>query len=146
MMYHKWEMRFLEMAKLVAGWSKDPSTKVGAVLVSDRSVLGLGYNGFPAGCRDDEEIYNDRPEKYRRVVHAEVNALLNAQGKTGRDGLHLFSTLCPCSACAAMMINYGVRNVYFPEPSDDEVSRWGESFKSSMAMFREADVRVNFLK
>lgn len=135
----------MDMAELVSSWSKDPSTKVGAVLVSGRSVLGIGYNGFPKGCRDYPEIYDNREEKYRRVVHAEVNALLNAQGRNKDEGLTLYSTLCPCSACAAMMINYGVKAVYCPVPRSDQLDRWGASFESTKAMFEEADVKMWFL-
>lgn len=143
--HHKWESRFLDMAMLVASWSKDPSTKVGAVLVSDRSVLGLGYNGFPKGCSDDPLLYEDREEKYRRVVHAEVNALLNAQGETGSGNLDLFTTLCPCSSCAAMIINFGVKRVFSPKPTLDQLSRWGSSFMSTEMMFQEAKVKMIFL-
>lgn len=135
----------MDMAELVASWSKDPSTKVGAVLVSGRSVLGIGYNGFPKGCLDFPSIYENREEKYRRVVHAEVNALLNAQGRNKDDELSLYSTLCPCSACAAMMINYGVRSVYCPVPTSDQLTRWGPSFESTKSMFKEADVKMWFL-
>lgn len=140
----KWENRFMDMAELVAGWSKDPSTKVGAVLVSGRTVLGLGYNGFPSGCDDSPAIYENREEKYRRVVHAEVNALLSAQGKTKED-MELYSTLCPCSQCAAMMINFGVKVVYFPVPTQEQLDRWGASFETTLRMFREARVMPMYL-
>jgi dCMP deaminase len=141
---YEWENRFLEMARLVSSWSKDPSTKVGAVLVSGRHVLGTGYNGFPVGCDDSAEIYLNRDEKYRRVVHAEVNALLNAQGKKG-DEMSLYSTLCPCSQCAAMIINFGVRQVFCPVPTHDQLERWGASFDSASKMFKEAEVKMWFL-
>ena len=138
----KWDNRFMDMAELVASWSKDPSTKVGAVLTTGRKILGLGYNGFPAGCRDDMEIYHDRPEKYRRVVHAEVNALLNG---TREGDMALYTTLCPCSQCAAMIINFGVKDVFSPIPSEKEKERWGESFLSAVEMFKEAKVRQWYL-
>jgi dCMP deaminase len=134
-----WRLRFMGMAELVATWSKDPSTKVGAVLVSERRVLGLGYNGFPRGCSDDDALYQNRDEKYRRVVHAEVNALLNAQGKHGSD-LTLYSTLCPCSQCTAMAINYGVTKVVSWRPTIDQVERWGGSFKTSKNLLEEAKI------
>ena len=74
---HKWDQRFLDLARHVAGWSKDPSTKVGAVVADDRhQVLSMGYNGFPAGMRDNVDLYEDRPTKYSRIIHAEMNALL----------------------------------------------------------------------
>ena len=78
MILRKWNMRFLEMAKMVGSWSKDPSTKVGAVIVDDnRRVVSLGYNGFPKGVADNNRL-EDRNEKYKMIVHAERNALLFA--------------------------------------------------------------------
>ena len=143
----KWPNRFMDMAELVAGWSKDPSTKVGAVLTSGRKVIGLGYNGFPAGCNDSEGIYEDRPEKYRRVVHAEANAILNCNGLSSSDkvGLAIHCTLCPCSTCAGMIINFGIKEVFCPAPTQDLVDRWGPSFHSAVTMFNEADVKLWYL-
>ena len=78
MILKRWDLRFLEMSQLVASWSKDPSTKVGAVIIDDdRRVISLGYNGFPKGVADDKRL-DDREEKYKIVVHAERNALLFA--------------------------------------------------------------------
>ena len=78
-----WDKRFLDLAEHVAGWSKDPSTQVGCVIVNDkRVVVGLGYNGFPRGVEDTPERLNDRPTKYLMVQHAEVNAILNGSGAT----------------------------------------------------------------
>ena len=78
MILKKWDLRFLEMSELVSSWSKDPSTKVGSVIVdNDRRVISLGYNGFPKGVADNDRL-NDREEKYKIVVHAERNALLFA--------------------------------------------------------------------
>lgn len=136
-----WDRRFLNLARHVSTWSKDPSTKVGAVVTADRFVLGLGYNGFPPGCDDSPEIYADRPRKYRRVIHAEMNAMLNTMGKIGRTpNLHIYCTLFPCSACAAAMIQFGIKAVFSPEPTPEEIERWGDSFKESQEMFVEAGV------
>jgi dCMP deaminase len=80
----KWDVRFLELANHIAQWSKDPSTKVGAVIVRpDRTICSVGYNGFPRGVDDNEERYMDRPTKYEFVVHAEANAIIHA-----REPLH----------------------------------------------------------
>jgi dCMP deaminase len=80
---NKWNERFLELAKHVASWSKDPSTQVGAIIVDPetRVVLGMGYNGFPRGVDDHPDRYANRELKYSLVVHAEANAILEA-GKT----------------------------------------------------------------
>jgi dCMP deaminase len=144
-MEDKWAERFMSMAELVASWSKDPSTKVGAVLTSGKDIVSLGYNGFPPGTSDDPEIYNDRPRKYLRVVHAEANALLMAHGKRWSGDLCLFSTLCPCSTCAAMAIRFGVKEIFTRIPTPREIERWGASFQESQDMLKEADVRLWFL-
>jgi len=69
--YEKWDRRFLEMAGLVASWSKDPSTQVGAVIVRpNKTIVSVGYNGFPRAVRDDQSLYQDRPTKLMRTVHA----------------------------------------------------------------------------
>jgi hypothetical protein len=90
----KWELRFLELAHHVATWSRDPSTKVGCVIVDQRNrVLGMGYNGFPRGVLDLPERYADRPTKLSLTVHSEPNAILNSSGEL--DGASLFCTLAP---------------------------------------------------
>src|SRR6056297_1129882 len=77
---NKWDERFLDMAELVATWSKDPSTKIGAVCVEPQSkrILSMGYNGFPRGIADLDWRYEDKEVKYSLVVHAEANAIYNA--------------------------------------------------------------------
>ena len=81
----KWDLRFLKLAHHVGQWSKDPSTKVGAVIVdAQRRVLGIGYNGFPRGVDDSPGRYHDRPTKLDMVVHAETNAIMNAVSSVGR--------------------------------------------------------------
>ena len=69
------------MAKLVASWSKDPSTQVGAVAVRNRTVIAQGYNGFPRGCDDHELYYLNKAIKYKRIVHAEMNAIYKCSRK-----------------------------------------------------------------
>lgn len=143
----KWDVRFMKLAHHVSQWSKDPSTKVGAVVTTDRQVLGLGYNGFPAGTDDRPEFYKDRAIKYPRVVHAEMNALLQTNRMllmTGREPT-LFATLVSCCDCAGPIINFGIKRVVFPYPSEDEKSRWGSSNDMAMQMYKEAGVLVDFL-
>lgn len=109
----KWDLRFLSVAKEVAGWSKDPSTKVGAVLVDDlRRIISTGYNGFPRGVEDLEHRYSHRPTKYSLVVHAEANALLNAV-VLPRDAT-LYCTLHPCEECSKLIVQAGVRRIVVP--------------------------------
>jgi dCMP deaminase len=139
----KWHIRFLRVAKEVASWSHDPSTKVGCVLVRDRRIISTGYNGFSRGIEDKLERLNDREFKYAAIIHAEKNALLSAalHGVTTQDS-DCYVTLYPCSQCAASLINAGIKNVYVP--GDVEIpDRWLENFILALGLFREAG--VNFL-
>ena len=78
-MSNKWDIRFLELAKHISGWSKDPSTKVGCVVVGeDREIRSTGFNGFPRGISDDNERLTDRNKKYPLICHAEENAIMHA--------------------------------------------------------------------
>jgi len=107
----KWHYRFLDLARLVATWSKDPSRQVGAVLVdSDRSIISTGYNGFARGVDDLPERYAEKAIKYELVVHAEVNAILSSHGRSLSNAT-LYSTLMPCSRCAGLIINAGIKRV-----------------------------------
>lgn len=107
----KWDERFLEMASLVASWSKDPSTKVGAVIVRpDSTVCSVGFNGFPRHVDDSPELYEDRSVKYKQVKHAEENAILFTNERL--DGYTLYvSPLLPCSLCAGDIIQKGIKRV-----------------------------------
>lgn len=135
-LYYEWGNRFMQLAELVASWSKDPSTRVGAVIVDDNKIVrGLGFNGFPRGVRDEPERYACREIKYKLIVHAEPNALLNANGNI--RGCTLYCTKHPCSACAALVIQAGIRAVVCPDGGDE---RWAEDQTLARNMFAEADV------
>lgn len=139
-----WDERFLSLAHHVSGWSKDPSTKVGAVIVRpDRTVVSLGYNGFPRGTEDYHQHLNDRPTKLKRTVHAEVNAILTAGEKL--NGCVLYVTpLHPCATCAGIIIQSGIKRVVarFAESPKPE---WAEDFKAAARMFKEAGVDVRLV-
>ena len=135
-----WDDRFLDLADHIASWSKDPSTKVGAVIVRpNRTIASVGYNGFPRGVKDDPERLDDRPVKYSMTVHAEANAILSADGRL--DGCTLYVTpLHPCSNCAALIIQSGIAKVVARMPYDSE--RWADSFGKAGLMFDEAGIEV----
>ena len=110
-----WDEFFMGVAEIAAKRSKDPNTQVGAVLVDDsHRIVGVGYNGFPRGCEDDEFPWSKEgaahETKYPYVVHAELNAILNQTLKTGTI---LYTTLSPCSECAKAIIQAGVRKVVY---------------------------------
>lgn len=143
----KWDLRFLQMAEMVSTWSKDPSTKCGAVIVRpDRTIVSTGYNGFPMGCSDEEWLYEDRELKYSRVVHAEMNAVLSA-----REPLHGYTLYSypkgfgpSCDRCSAHIIQAGItRVVHYGVEDDDFASRWKEACERGLRMYEEAGVTVD---
>jgi len=131
-----WGARFLGLAEHIAGWSKDPSTKVGAVIVDpDHRIVSLGFNGAPRGVEDREDRLHDRPIKYQTTVHAEMNAILFA--RRGLVGCALYTwPLPPCAHCAGAIIQSGLSHVVSPQPSE----RWVESCSIAAEMFAEAGV------
>lgn len=142
----KWNIRFIELAKYISTYSKDPSTQVGCVIVGpDREIRSTGFNGFPRGVKDDERLH-DRAEKYPRVVHAEGNAVAQA----ARIGTRLKGCsaylwpLPPCSNCAKLLIQAGVQNIFSPDQHIPE--RWQEDVKRANDMFKEAGVDVFTVK
>lgn len=106
----KW---LLEVATTVASKSKDPSTKVGALVVnpSNNAIIGMGYNGFARRLADTEERW-ERPAKYERVIHAEVNAIFNIRG-ANTEGCYVYCTHMPCHKCLACLVNAGIKRVYY---------------------------------
>lgn len=135
----KWDKRFLDMADTVASWSKDPSTKVGCVIVEPETqrVMGTGFNGFPRFMSDAPELYAFRDIKYSRTLHAELNATLFSQHT---DGCTAYVTHPCCSSCALILIQAGISRVVCRRPSDDLLSRWSESIGVAQGFFDEAEV------
>ena len=113
--YINWDEYFMGIAMLAAKRSKDPSTQVGACIVSnDNIIISTGYNGMPKGCSDDEFPWDREgaETKYPYVVHAELNAVLNANGRDLR-GSKLYVALFPCNECAKAIIQSGVKEVLY---------------------------------
>ena len=133
---NKWDKNFLELAKTVSTFSKDPSTKVGAVIVDDDNrVISIGYNGFPKGIKDDYRLDN-REVKYEMVVHAEANALLFANAPVKGCTIYTWP-FQPCSRCASLIIQAGVQRVVSVE---NEETRWVSNFQLAHDMLTEARV------
>jgi len=134
-----WHSRFLSLAATIAQWSKDPSTKVGAVAVgAARQLLESGYNGPPRGVRDLPERM-ERPAKYLWTAHAEENLVAHAARKQ-LEGSTVYVTHLCCSACARMLINAGVAKVVVG--CDGQTSMPKEQFDAASVMFEEAGVEV----
>lgn len=113
--YISWDEYFMGVALLASKRSKDPNTQVGACIVdSNNIILSTGYNGFPIGCSDDEYPWarDGEDTKYPYVVHAELNTILNANGKNLRDS-RIYVSLFPCNECAKAIIQSGIKEVIY---------------------------------
>ncbi len=115
--YLSWDEYFMSVAYLASMRSKDPNTQVGACIVdANNKILSMGYNGFPAGCSDDEFPWNRDGEpfdsKYFYVTHSELNAILNYRGGS-LEGAKLYVTLFPCNECAKACIQAGIKTIVF---------------------------------
>lgn len=117
-MRYSWNKMFIEIAKVVAKRSADPKTQVGAVLVKNKCVIGVGYNGEPRQFKYKFDWNSD--EKYDYVIHSELNALANANANgVNCTGADIYLTLSPCHDCIKLLIQHGIRNVYFLEKYRD---------------------------
>lgn len=136
----KWDLRFLDLTEIVASWSKDPSTKCGCVLVDPDTnrIAGVGFNGFPRGMVDNEELYTVRKTKMSRVLHAEENAILNTFEKL--EGYTAYVTGPPCNHCALHLIQSGIHRVVCRKPTQDYLSRWGETREQAIGFFAEVEI------
>jgi dCMP deaminase len=137
---NKWDQRFLKLAAFIAQWSKDRSTKVGAVVVGpDREIRSVGYNGFPRGVNDDIKERHERPAKYKWVEHAERNSLFNAvRFGAPLAGCTLYCTHPPCTDCARAIIQSGIESVVVPRITGELLDRWVENFEIAATMILEA--------
>jgi len=132
-----WDNFHLNLAKLYSEASKDPSTKVGSVIIDNkRRIVSSGYNGFPKGVSDTPERLNNREIKLALIIHAECNALLYA--KSSLENCTIFTwPFMPCSSCASKIIQKGIKRVVSLK---SENSRWEENFLLSKEIFKEANV------
>lgn len=131
----------LGMANHVSLLSKDPSTKVGAVIFDEkRRLVSAGYNGFARGVQDKDERLLDRETKYKLTLHAEKNAIMFATGSL--EGATIVVTHPCCAQCAALVIQSGIKHVLWPRPSKDFMSRWADDYAYALAQFTEAKVGV----
>jgi dCMP deaminase len=140
----KWDLRFLEMAKLVSTWSKDPSTGIGAVITNDKNrIISLGFNGYPRGIKD--EGMENREEKLAKVLHAEVNAILFANRILTDHTIYVYPLL-PCSNCMSIIIQSGITRIVImqSEQQKEIVKRWKKSTDISLSMAKEAGIPIAY--
>ena len=137
-----WGEKYTHLAKEISTWSKDPSTKVGAVVIGEHGqLLSQGFNGFPRGIHDTDDRLNNRERKYELVVHAEMNAIYNASltGVSLKDATLYVYGLPICNECAKGIIQVGIKKVVAMRPQIYN-SEWDKSNKNAEALFREAEV------
>tara|TARA_B100000941_G_scaffold157212_1_gene111548 strand:- start:346 stop:780 length:435 start_codon:yes stop_codon:yes gene_type:complete len=138
-----WDQRFLNLAKHISEWSKDPSTKVGCIVVGpDREIRSTGFNGLPRGIEDNDERLNNREIKYPLICHAEENAIMHA----ARIGISLkdctaYVTWPPCTRCARSLVQAGVSTIIYPK-NIEIPDRWMDDFNLSLNMLKEAKINI----
>lgn len=146
-MSDKWDLRFMNLAAEVAGWSSDPRTKVGAVLVgSEKQVLSTGYNGFPRGIAYTRARLR-KPLKLQLVCHAERNALDNCActGTKTKGGI-LYTTLVSCNECAKSIIQCRINEVVILDHIKYYNTEWMKNIQLTYQLFDEAKIYYRFMK
>lgn len=134
----KWDLRFLQLAALVATWSKDPSTKVGAVIVDEKNrVISLGYNGFARGVEDRPDMLEHRGTKLKGTLHAEDNAILFARRDLTGCTIYTYP-LPPCGTCASRIRQVGINRVVSIPPEDRSLAeRWQDDLEFAKHVYGE---------
>ena len=139
----KWQVRFMRVAKEVSTWSKDPNAKIGAIIVDEnKRILATGYNGFPKNVTDDTRL-DQRDQKYKLIIHAEINALLNAlsNGVSVQDSTLFVYGLPICGDCAKMIAQSGINTVVTMVPDKD--SKWYDQWVNrTVPLFNECGIKV----
>jgi dCMP deaminase len=143
-----WNSWFMEGVYWVASKSKDPKTKIGAIIVKDKRIVSTGYNGIPIGVQDNVELRHQRPDKYKWYEHGERNAIY-AAAKFGisTEEATLYTNALPCADCARGIIQSGIANVYVHQKFSDicnsiQREQWKGHDEATFAMFNESGVKV----
>lgn len=141
--WRKWDYRFLGISKEISGWSKDPSTKVGAIAVNEsRRIVAQGYNGFPSGCNDEKCKLDDRLSKYEWTIHAEANTIYNACNSGTNllhSTVHIFG-MYPCPECVKAMSQVKVARIVFQIGRSDNLVKWKNDFDLSRVMMHDLGI------
>jgi len=130
-----WDEYFMDIAKAVATRSKDPATQVGCIIVDNKNhIIGTGFNGFPKGCIETPREW-ERPEKYKWVIHAELNCLLHSTKNV--KGATLYTTLYPCPECSKAISAAGIKKViYLDDKYKNEISEEILKVKSGITIIK----------
>ena len=139
--YNRWDLSFLHKAYSISLDSKDPSTKVGAIITSDNKFVSTGYNGFPRKMKDEQNLLENRESKIQRTIHAEINALIFAESSL--EGMTIYTwPFPPCDACSLVLIQAGISRVVYPHFVGGFPERWRDSFEQSLNNFSDCGVEV----
>ena len=144
---NKWDLRFIKLAKHISSWSKDKSTKVGAVIVNNKNnPISMGFNGFPTNVDETIEERHEKLLKYDYTVHGEANAIATA-AKNGQktNGCTMYVTYFPCSTCAGLIVNSGIKKLVCENKPDLNHERWGEKWKISKTILDEGNVEIIYM-
>lgn len=126
----KWDSRYMDLARHVSLWSKDPRKQVGAIITDKQYVRGIGFNGFPRGVEDSEQVLNDKTVKLKLIVHAEVNAILAARGIG--DTIYIWPCL-PCSQCMGLIIQAGLSRIVTSLAMKNTPTNWSRDIIYDLA-------------
>lgn len=144
--------KFMEQAVHASKFSPDPSTKVGSVIVLEGMVFSVGWNQFPGGVVESDERWEDREQKYPRVIHAEADALVAAsrmmlqnRSLLGFEEATLYTTEFPCCSCCGLIIQHGIKKVVSQDLSSDYAERWAKEIEISKSMFAESGVELEVI-
>lgn len=140
----KWDYRFLELAWVISRWSKDPSSKVGAVIVdSRRRIVSTGFNGFARGLVDNvSDMPRDR--KLLRTIHAEENALFFAHRSV--ESCVVYVTHVPCAKCCSKLIQAGIQRIVVAPQDSQFLERWKDDIEETRLMVSESGIHLDILK
>ena len=140
---NKWDKRWLEIAQLISTWSKDPSTQIAAIAVKDKRLIATGYNGFPRNIKDLNDRWSNKEEKYKYVVHAEMNCIYNANyHNQSLKGSTMYVVGLPvCHECAKGIVQVGVTRVV--THYDKLPLKWSKSNSITEKIFKEAGVKYD---
>tara|TARA_Y100001937_G_scaffold27190_1_gene39024 strand:- start:21137 stop:21598 length:462 start_codon:yes stop_codon:yes gene_type:complete len=137
-----WKSRYLDLAERISHWSKDPSTKVGCIVIGkDGQVLSQGFNGFPRKFSDDLELYVMRETKYRFIVHAEMNAIYHAtlNGISLKNSVFFIHGLHVCHECAKALVQVGAKGVVMRQTKETS-TKWAESFHYAQEILTQGGI------
>jgi dCMP deaminase len=145
----RWHLKFLDMAKLVASWSKDTARQIGVVIVKDNCAISTGYNGLPRGVDDEPQYRREKPDKQDFAEHAERNAIFQAARMgVSTAGATLYLNYEPqacCAPCARAIVQAGIKTVVGPDrpwSTDPAKSDWAASQKNALDIFKEGGVTL----